>query len=143
MPSLTEEVCRRLLGETRVGVIATVDPDGRPNVVPFVFALDGDTLYSTVDRKPKSTTQLRRVENIRARPDQVTVLVDHYEEVWNRVWWVRLRGRGRVIDGGPDLERAVALLQAKYEQHRDSAPQGPAILIDITEWRGWSFRPIE
>jgi PPOX class probable F420-dependent enzyme len=143
MPQVDQATCRRLMAEARVGVISTIDPDGRPNVVPFVFAVEGDTLFSTVDRKPKSTTQLKRLENIRARPDQVTVLVHHYEEVWTRVWWVRVRGRGRVVDEGADLERAVALLRAKYTQHEDSSPQGPAIVIDIAEWRGWSYRPIE
>lgn len=140
---MNDALCRRLVAGARVGVLSTIDPDGRPNAVPFVFALDGDSLYSTVDRKPKSTTQLRRLDNIRARPDQVTVLVDHYEEDWTRLWWVRLRGRGRVVDDGADLERAVALLGAKYEQSREAAPQGPAIVIDVAEWRGWSARPIE
>lgn len=42
--------------------------------MPIVFALDGDTLYSAVDRKPKRSSKLRRIENTRARPD-VMILV--------------------------------------------------------------------
>src|SRR5205823_9040776 len=61
----------------RVARLATTDPDGRPHLVPIVFAVDGDTLYSAVDDKPKRSRRLRRIENARARPD-VTVLVDHY-----------------------------------------------------------------
>ena len=75
----------------RVARLATTDPDGRPHLVPIVFALDGDTLYSAVDRKPKRSQTLRRIENARARPD-VTILVDHYEEDWSRLWWIRVRG---------------------------------------------------
>lgn len=127
---------RARVAAARVGRLATIDPDGRPNVVPFVFVLDGDTLYTAVDEKPKRSRRLRRVENVEARPD-VTVLVDHYEEDWSRLWWVRLRGRGRILRGGAELDRALALLGEKYRQYRDSPPPGPVIAIDVVEWRSW------
>src|SRR6266536_1955101 len=79
------------LTAARVARLATTDPDGRPHLVPIVFALDGDTLYSAVDRKPKRSSTLRRIENARVRPD-VAILVDHYEDDWDRLWWIRLRG---------------------------------------------------
>src|ERR671932_227372 len=89
---------------TRVARLATTDPDGRPHLVPIVFVVDGDTLYSAVDRKPKRSTKLRRIENARVRPD-VTVLVDHYDDDWSRLWWIRVRGRARVLEGGDEWER--------------------------------------
>lgn len=128
---------RDRVAKERVACLATIDPDGRPNLVPFVFALEGDTLYSAVDEKPKRSKRLRRAENIRARPD-VTVLVDHYEEDWSRLWWVRLRGRGRVLEEGEERERGLALLAAKYEQYDARPPTGDVIAIDLGEWRGWS-----
>ena len=133
---------RRLVADARVGRLVTVDPDGRPNPVPFVFAVEADLLVAAVDRKPKSTRSLRRLANIEERPD-VAVLADHYEENWDAVWWVRLRGRGQVVEEGPDRERAVSLLAEKYPQYRDEPPDGPAILVRIDGWRGWSARPIE
>ena len=126
----------RLTG-ARVARLATTDPDGRPHLVPIVFVLDGDTLYSAVDRKPKRSTTLRRVENARARPD-VTLLVDHYEEDWRRLWWIRLRGRARVLDGGDERERALTLLAHKYEQYRAAPPDGPVLAVEIIEVREWS-----
>ncbi len=117
--------------------LATTDPDGRPHLVPIVFALDGDTLYSAVDRKPKRSTTLRRIENARARPD-VTVLVDHYEDDWGRLWWIRLRGRARVLDGGDERRHALELLAAKYPQYRDEPPDGPVLAVDVAELRSWS-----
>jgi PPOX class probable F420-dependent enzyme len=120
-----------------VGRLATLDPDGRPHLVPLCFALAGETLYTAVDEKPKRSRRLRRVENIRARPD-VTVIVDHYEDDWSRLWWIRLRGTGRVLDDADERERALALLTAKYEQYLVQPPAGPVIAIDIEEWRGWS-----
>jgi PPOX class probable F420-dependent enzyme len=120
-----------------VARLATTDPDGRPHLVPIVFALDGETLYSAVDRKPKRSRRLRRIENARARPD-VTVLVDHYEEDWSRLWWTRLRGRARVLDGGDEHDRALALLAEKYPQYRSEPPGGPVLAVDVAEVRTWS-----
>jgi PPOX class probable F420-dependent enzyme len=125
------------LTSARVARLATTDPDGRPHLVPIVFALDQDTLYTAVDKKPKRSTKLRRIENARIRPD-VTILVDHYEEDWRRLWWIRLRGRARVLDDGEERVRALALLQEKYPQYRTEPPDGPVLAVDVTEVREWS-----
>ena len=131
------EVHEPSLAAARVARLATTDPDGRPHLVPIVFALDGNTLYSAVDRKPKRSRTLRRIENARARPD-VTVVVDHYEEDWQRLWWIRLRGRARVLDDGQEREHALALLTQKYPQYRDAPPDGPVLAVDIDHMRTWS-----
>jgi len=125
------------LTAARVARLATLDPDGRPHLVPIVFALDGDTLYSAVDRKPKRSRKLRRIENARARPD-VTILVDHYEEDWSQLWWIRLRGHARVLDDGEERDRALALLEEKYPQYRSEPPDGPVLAVDVTDVREWS-----
>jgi PPOX class probable F420-dependent enzyme len=127
------------LASARVARLATTDPDGRPHLVPIVFALDGDTLYSAVERKPKRSRTLRRIENARARPD-VTILVDHYDDEWERLWWVRLRGRARVLDEGEERERALALLTEKYPQYRAEPPDGPVLAVDVDDVREWSAR---
>jgi PPOX class probable F420-dependent enzyme len=124
------------LTTARVARLATTDPDGRPHLVPIVFAVDGDTVYSAVDRKPKRSRRLRRIENARARPD-VTVLVDHYEDDWSRLWWIRLRGRARVLDDGSERDRALTLLRDKYPQYVDEPPAGPVLAIDVSERREW------
>ncbi len=121
----------------RVARLATSDPDGRPHLVPIVFAVEGETLYTAVDRKPKRSRVLRRIENARARPD-VTVLVDEYDEDWSRLWWIRLRGRARVLDEGEERERALALLAAKYPQYRAEPPDGPVLAVDVSETLAWS-----
>jgi PPOX class probable F420-dependent enzyme len=125
------------LTAARVARLATTDPDGRPHLVPIVFALDGDTLYTAVDRKPKRSSKLRRIENARVRPD-VTILFDHYDEDWNRLWWIRLRGRARVLDDGEERDRALALMQEKYPQYRAEPPDGPVLAVDVTEVRQWT-----
>jgi PPOX class probable F420-dependent enzyme len=128
---------RRRVADSRVARLATLDADGRPHLVPIAFVLVRETLYSAVDAKPKRARTLRRIENARRRPD-VTVLVDHYDDDWTRLWWVRLRGRARVLEAGEEAERALALLAAKYEQYRHAAPGLPVLAVDIDEWRGWA-----
>jgi PPOX class probable F420-dependent enzyme len=127
---------RRRVGEARVARLGTVDAQGRPHLVPICFVLASDILYSAVDRKPKRSPRLKRVENIRANPE-VTVLVDHYEEDWSRLWWVRLRGRGRVLEAGEERERALTLLAEKYPQYRAEPPEDAVIAVEIVEWREW------
>jgi PPOX class probable F420-dependent enzyme len=128
---------RGRVARERVARLATVDPDGRPHLVPITFALVGDSVYSAVDAKPKRSRTLRRIENARERPE-VTVLVDHYEDDWTRLWWVRIRGQARVLDGGEEAERALAALAAKYEQYLQDPPGAPVLVVDVAEWRGWS-----
>jgi PPOX class probable F420-dependent enzyme len=130
------EEMRERVAAARVGRLATVDAEGRPHVVPICFALDGETLYSAVDEKPKRSRRLKRLANIRGNP-RVSVIVDHYEEDWSRLWWVRVDGKAEVLEEAAELERALALLAAKYEQYRAEVPAGSAIAVRIETWRGW------
>jgi PPOX class probable F420-dependent enzyme len=137
---VTAEEARRLFATARVARLATVGPGGAPHLVPMVFALDADTVFSAVDAKPKRTTKLRRLDHVRADP-RVTLLADHYEDDWTALWWVRADGRGRVIDPGePDAQHAVARLAARYEQYAATPPAGPVLAIDVERWTGWRAR---
>ena len=127
---------RARVAEALVARLATVRPDGRPHVVPCCFVLSDEVLYSAVDAKPKSTRALRRLDNIRADPS-VAVLVDHYADDWETLWWVRLDGRARIVDSGSEFDQALQLLAAKYEQYVRDPPLGPVIAVDITRWQAW------
>jgi PPOX class probable F420-dependent enzyme len=130
---------RARFASARVARLATADADGRPHLVPVVFALDGDTLYTAVDDvKRKTTTRLRRLRNIAANP-QVALLADHYEDDWNALWWVRADGTARLVDPGePEAARARALLAERYPEYRDAPPPGVAIAVNVTRWSGWA-----
>jgi PPOX class probable F420-dependent enzyme len=130
---------RELVSGARVARLATLTPDGRLHLVPISFALEGDALFSAVDEKPKRSRRLQRLANVRANPE-VAVLVDHYDEDWSRLWWVRLRGTGRIVEHGPEFQAALALLADKYEQYRLQPPGGPVLAIAVEEWRGWEAR---
>jgi len=122
--------------QARVARLATVDPQGRPHVVPICFALEGEMLYSVVDEKPKRTRRLQRLRNIEANP-RVEVVIDEYDEDWSRLWWLRLRGSARIVDD----PHAVDLLSEKYPQYRESPPSGPVIAVSIDERIAWTASP--
>ena len=65
------------------------------------------------------------------------MIVDHYEEDWTRLWWVRMDGTARVLGKGSEREHALALLRSKYEQYRSQPPTGPVIAVNVERWRGW------
>src|SRR5436190_23484314 len=100
---------RERVSSARVGRLATTTPAGRPHVVPCCFALRGDTLYSAVDSKPKSTARLARIRNLEANP-HAALVVDHWAEDWTELWWVRVDARGRVVGAGPEFDAALDLL---------------------------------
>jgi PPOX class probable F420-dependent enzyme len=122
----------------RVARLATVDAEGRPHLVPIVFAVDDSTVYSAVDGKPKRTTALRRLANVRTNPN-VALLTDHYDDSdWTQLWWVRADGVGRVLDAGhAQAQHAIELLIARYPQHRSEPPTGPVLAVDVTRWSAW------
>jgi PPOX class probable F420-dependent enzyme len=130
------------LVEGRVARLGTVAPDGRPHLVPCVFVLDADTIYTPIDHKPKRTRRLQRLKNLEAYP-AATMLVDEYSEKWEECWWVRLRGRARILEGGDEFERARELLVARYQQYTDPAQIHPIIAIDIDEWVGWQGKDVK
>ncbi|OUC82524.1 TIGR03668 family PPOX class F420-dependent oxidoreductase [Streptosporangium minutum] len=135
---MDELEARARFRDARVARLATADAHGRPHLVPVTFDLDGDTVAFAVDHKPKRTTDLRRLRNIAAN-DRVCLLVDHYDDDWTRLWWVRADGRARVAGDGADRERALARLAERYPQYRDRPPRGPVVLIAVESWTGWSY----
>jgi PPOX class probable F420-dependent enzyme len=135
--NLGVDEARDLVGGARVARLATTNTGLGIDVVPITFALlPDDRLVSIVDQKPKSTTRLRRLDNIRSHPD-VTVLVDHYEDDWTRLWWVRLRGRASVVAEGDEFDEARAALVERYPQYVDEPPPGPVVSVAVEDWSGW------
>jgi PPOX class probable F420-dependent enzyme len=143
MPSLSPDAMRRLVRDARVARLATVAADGRPHLVPVCFVLvpgddaAGDRVYIAVDHKPKRSAELRRAANLRAT-GRACLLVDHYDEDWSTLWWVRLDGSGGEVSDRAEAEHAVDALAAKYPQYRADRPDGPVLRIEIEAYRGWS-----
>jgi PPOX class probable F420-dependent enzyme len=121
----------------RVARLATVRPDGTPHLVVVTFALHGDTVVTAVDDKPKRTQQLQRLRNLEERP-AASLLVDHYDDDWSQLWWVRLDGEAQVVRDEPRRTEALAPLVAKYEHYRSASPRGPVIVVSVRSAASWS-----
>ena len=130
---------RAFLESQRVAHLATADGAGIPNVGPVCYALAGDSVYMSIDRKPKSGRPLKRLRNIAENP-HVTLTADHYDDDdWTKLRWVMLRGRAEILESGAEHDDAQARLRAKYRQYRamDLAPL-PVIAIRIERVTSWS-----
>jgi PPOX class probable F420-dependent enzyme len=120
----------------RVARLATVAPDGSPHLVPVVFTLFDDVIYTAVDAKPKTTKRLRRLKNIEHNA-RVSVLVDQYDDDWSRLWWVRADGTATVHHDGAAMATGHESLRAKYPQYQTVALTGPVITIAVEHWTSW------
>jgi PPOX class probable F420-dependent enzyme len=119
-----------------VAALATVGADGGPHVVPVVFAVHAGVVYTAVDAKRKSTQRLRRLANIEDNP-RVSMLVDHYDEDWNRLWWVRADGSAEIHHSGDEMANGYSLLRQKYVQYQRLALDGPVVTIAVQRWSSW------
>lgn len=133
---MTAAQARERFAAARVARLATADRSGRPHLVPIAFALAGDRVYSAVDAKPKRTTALRRLANVRENP-VVALLADHYDDAdWEALWWARADGRGRVLDpADAEARGAVALLRERYPRLH---AVGEVLAVDVDRWSGWA-----
>ena len=162
MPRIDQVQRRRLVADAPVGRLATVTADGRPHVVPCCFVLRGsdlqpsdlqpsesqpsdppfgETVYSVVDGKPKSTMALKRLDNVRATGG-ASLVVDHYDDDWAQLWWVRVDGEASVLEAGEEWQLAIDALGAKYRQYREHPPTGSVLRIAVTGWSDWTASPI-
>lgn len=119
-----------------VARLATVGPQGAPHLVPVVFAAHGDVVYTAVDAKRKTTQRLRRLANIEANP-QVSLLVDHYDDDWSRLWWVRADGYAEIHHRGEELATGYTLLRQKYPQYQRVTLDGPVVTVAVARWSSW------
>jgi PPOX class probable F420-dependent enzyme len=136
MPSDRE---RRFLAELRIAHLATANRGAIPHVVPVCFVVSADTLYITIDEKPKRrpATKLKRLKNIAENP-AVAVVVDRYCENWARLGWVMLHGRAEILTHGTEHGDAQALLRSRYSQLQTMLiAQYPVIAVRIERTASW------
>lgn len=135
---LTNEELRARFAQARVLRLGTADAVGKPHLVPATFAILGDVVAIAVDHKPKRHSNLKRLRIVQENP-AVTLLVDHFDEDWDALWWIRADGDAQVIENELAHELVDALVD-KYEQYRDHRPVGPVIKIQVNRWSGWSAK---
>lgn len=140
MPVLDDAQRRARLAAAPVARLATLRADGTPRLVPFTFALVDGLICSAVDDvKPKRSTRLARLDDVRRDP-RVAVLADRYDDEWSQLWWVRVDGTAAVHEDGPLRAEALAALCAKYPPYAAAPPDGPVLVITPDRWAGWTAR---
>ena len=133
----TEE--RQFIDSNRVGRLATADRNGEPHAIPICFVVIDDSLYVTIDRKPKDAdvNQLKRLRNI-AENQAAAVIVDRYDDDWTVLGWVMLRGRAEIIGTGDEHEMAQSALADRYPQYRNMEISDlPVIALRIGRVTSW------
>jgi PPOX class probable F420-dependent enzyme len=143
---------RTLLERARTGTLATRRPDGRPRLVPICFWLaptpdeqGRPQVYSPLDEKPKQVIDphnLGRVRDLLVLPE-ATLLVEHWDEDWSQLGWVRLEGRASLLEPEPheraEHAAAVAGLRLKYPQYDGHALEDrPVIRLVADRIVAWS-----
>jgi PPOX class probable F420-dependent enzyme len=137
MPVLTD-AARGFCDRCRVGRLATADARGVPHLVPVCYAIIDDSLYITIDEKPKRLDiPLKRLRNIAENPE-IAVTMDRWDEDWSRLAWVMLRGRAEILLDGPEHDQAQERLRERYPQYRtmDLRPL-PVIALRVTRASIW------
>jgi len=137
---LPEGEARARFASVPVVRLGTADGQGRPHVVVVTFAVELDTIYTAVDQKPKSGTNLKRLQNIGENP-QVSMLADEYSDDWDALWWVRADGRAVILDDRRQMADPLRLLVNRYWQYREAPPTGPVLAVTVERWSGWSAAP--
>jgi PPOX class probable F420-dependent enzyme len=133
---MSEFDARERFASSRVAQLATAGKDGVPHLVPIVFAVNDDIIYTAVDAKRKSSQRLRRMANIEVNPS-VSLLVDHYDDDWSQLWWVRADGTAEIHYSGDELANGYSELRHKYLQYERIALDGPVIAVTVARWSGW------
>lgn len=122
------------MGSARVGHLATASREAEPHVIPVCFVLDGDTVWSVIDEKPKSGPRLRRLRNI-DETGRAALLVDHYDDDWTHLAWILVRGHAITETVSPDV---LSLLRDKYPQYNDMyLNDAEVIKLSIDHWTSW------
>jgi PPOX class probable F420-dependent enzyme len=137
---LPEDEARARFATVPVARLGTADRHGQPHVVVVTFAVDGDTIYTAVDAKPKESTTLKRLRNVGENP-MVAMLADQYSDDWDTLWWVRADGRAAILTDQRQMAAPLRLLADRYWQYRQTPPTGPVLAVTVERWSGWTATP--
>lgn len=130
---------QRFLATQRVAHFASADAHGQPHVVPVCYCVLGNSIYFSIDEKPKQANArgLKRLRNIEQNP-KVSLVIDRYDENWSRLAWIMLRGCAEVLEGGTEHALAQQTLSRRYPQYRNMQLSAlPVVATRIKHVAAW------
>jgi PPOX class probable F420-dependent enzyme len=132
--NLSDHECRVRLAAAHHAVLATRHPERGVDAVPVVYALVGSQVVLPVDSvKAKRRQRLRRLDNL-AADDRCVLLVEHYDDDWAQLWWVRVHARSTVTLPSP---HALTALGERFPAYRQAGTIEQTIVLTPTAWYGW------
>lgn len=129
------EWARSMLSGERVARLAFADDEDRPRVLPVTYAVAEGAVWSAIDHKPKRTDEPARLRYLRRRPE-AALCVDVYSDDWEELRWVQLIGRVEILEADAATAGREALTE-RYEQYRQTPPQGPFLRLDVERALHW------
>ena len=141
---LTDPAVREFIEVARIAHLATASGAGEPHNIPLCFWFDGARFYFVIDQKPKrrSGTAIKRMRNI-AENSRVALVIDHYDEDWNRLAYVLVHGNAQIVEDEAEYARAIQYLRHKYAQYHAmelTQEKNPAIRIEPLRVHAWGAR---
>ena len=122
-----------LIDSADVARFATTD--GRqPHLVPVVLVSAGNHIYLPIDGKLKKPGTLKRLSNIELHPE-VTLLVDHYEDDWSQLWWVRVDAIASIV---PMPNAVRNKFTEKYTGYGHTEIGIESIKLEVVNVQKWS-----
>jgi PPOX class probable F420-dependent enzyme len=132
---LDADACWERLRSTRNGVLGTVHAQRGADLVPVVYVVDGTTIVLPIDTvKPKSGARLQRLRNLEADA-RASVLIDHYDDDWQALWWVRAHGTARLA---APTTKQLERLATSFPAYRDPGSVASVVLVEVDEVTGWA-----
>lgn len=125
------EAVKEFVAAAPVCRIATVRPDGEPNVIPVCPVFDGEaTVYVDISATYATADALRH-------EPRIAVLIDEYYDDWSSLKAVLLRCRTEEISA-EERERAWELIREKFPQYGSVGWEPRLTLaLRIYDWREW------
>ncbi len=117
--AVIDETMRRVVNEQRLGYVATVCPDGTPNLSPkgTTFVRDDDQLTFADIRSPGT------VRNLLSNPAIEINVVDPLSRKG-----YRFKGTARVLNEGPEFDSGVAF----FRERGVTSPIQHVVMIRVT-----------
>ena len=125
-----------LIDSADVARFATTD-GLQPHLVPVVLVSEGNHIYLPIDGKLKKPGRLKRMSNIELHPE-VALLVDHYEEDWSQLWWVRVDAIASIV---PLPTAARNKFTEKYRGYGHTEIGHESIRLEVVNVQKWLNSP--
>jgi hypothetical protein len=136
---LSENQARERLAAEVHGVLCTLHPTRGPDPQPVVYAITDDGYLGVpIDKvKPKSSSRLKREDNLEA-DHRGTLLIEHWEtQDWSRLWWVRAELRHEPQPSDDVVTRLSERLADTVPQYADR-PFHRVLVCRVVGLTGWA-----